>query len=172
MKKMPICKICAISGVLCGSCTERLEDGIISSLDIDFTKELIKLEKQFKPLNSITFHKANESVSGDMVVLQVGKGDLMKISGARGRILREFEKNYPGKRFRFIEKTRDIKKVLENLVAPARILGINQIYLPTGETESKVRIYKTDQKKLPASLDILEDIVFSLTNEHVKIALE
>ncbi|MHA1799783.1 MAG: hypothetical protein ACTSVY_15145 [Candidatus Helarchaeota archaeon] len=170
MKKMPICKICAISGVLCGACTENVESGKISSLDIEYTKELLELEKKFKVLNGITFLKANEI--GDMVVLQVGKGDLAKISGQRGRILRELEKSYPGKRFRFIEKSKDIKRILENLVAPARILGINQIYLPTGETESKVRIYKSDQKKLPASIEILEDVVYSLTNEHVRIALE
>jgi len=170
MKKMPICKICAISGVLCGACTENVETGKITSLDIEYTKELIELEKKFKVLEEITFTKASEIA--DMVVLQVGKGDLTRISGQRGKILRELEKSYPEKRFRFIEKTKDIKKVLENLVAPARILGINQIYLPTGETESKVRIYRSDQKKLPASIEILEDIVYSLTNEHIRIAFE
>ena len=40
MKKMPICKICAISGVLCGACTDNVETGKITSLDIEYAKEV------------------------------------------------------------------------------------------------------------------------------------
>ncbi|MHA1379986.1 MAG: KH domain-containing protein [Candidatus Helarchaeota archaeon] len=169
MRKIPICKICAKTGVLCASCNEKLEYGEISELDIQIAKELIDLEKDFKALSDISFYKAYDI--GHLIVLEVGKGEIASIIGPRGKIIKILQDKFK-KTFRVIEKTKDVKKILEDLIAPARVFGINRIYLPTGEIESKARIYRSDQKKMPASPEIIEDLISKLINERVRITFE
>ncbi|MHA1143787.1 MAG: hypothetical protein ACTSRW_03550 [Candidatus Helarchaeota archaeon] len=169
MRNLPICKICAQTGILCGSCSERLDDGEITDLDIDIAKELIALEKENKNLNDASFFRSIDT--GSLIVLIVGQGEVSKFIGPRGKIKKSLQDRF-GKPFRIIEKSKDLPKILGDLVSPARILGINEIYLPTGEIEKKARIYKADSKKFPASKEIIEDLIFQLTGIRVRITFE
>ena len=169
MRKIPICKICAKTGVLCNSCNEKLEYGEISELDIAISKELMELKKNFKALSDISFFKAYDI--GQLIVLEVGKGDIASIIGPRGKTIKLLQDKFK-KKFRVIEKIKNVKKILEDLIAPARTMGINRIFLPTGEVESKARIYKADQKKMPAPPEVIEDLISNLINERIRITFE
>jgi len=134
-----------------------------------YINELMKLEKDFKALSDINFYKAYDV--GHLIVLEVGKGDIASIIGPRGKIIKKLQDEFK-KTFRVIEKTNNVKKILEDLIAPARAIGINRIFLPTGEVESKARIYKADQKKMPAPPEVLEDLISNLINERIRITFE
>ncbi len=169
MRKIPICKICAKTGVLCANCNEKLEYGEITQLDIDISNALMELENDFKGLSDINFFKAYDI--GHLIVLEVGKGDIAALIGPRGKVIKTLQDKFK-KTFRVIEKTTNVKKILEDLIAPARAIGINRIFLPTGEVESKARIYKSDQRKMPAPPEVLEDLISNLINERIRITFE
>ena len=169
MKQLPICKICAQTGMLCSNCNDRLDEGIISDLDIDVSKELIALEKDNKQLVNSHFYRGIETSS--LLVLVVGQGEVTNFIGPKGRIKKALQDRFH-KGIRIIEKSGDVQKILEDLVFPARILGINQIYLPTGEVEKKARIYKADSKKFPVKPEVIEELIQELTGKRIRIAFE
>ena len=83
------------------------------------------------------------------------------ILGQRGKIIRALEQSLK-KRIRVIETSSSTGKMVEDLLTPAEVAGINTIWLPDGSTVRKVRIRNFDKKKLPASIDTLEDVILQL----------
>ncbi|MHA1263782.1 MAG: transcription elongation factor NusA [Candidatus Helarchaeota archaeon] len=169
MRTMPICKICAKTGVLCNSCEIKLENGEITQLDIDLANYLIELEGRFSGLKEANFYKTIDM--GSVLIILVGKGDISSFIGPRGKIIKLLQEKF-GKNIRVVEKVSDLKKTLEDLIVPAKLLGMNKIYLPTGEVESKARLRLGDQNRLPASPEVLEEIIYRLTKERIRIAFE
>ena len=166
---MPICKICAKTGVLCNSCETKLEEGEISQLDIDLSNFLMDLEGRFSGLKDAHFYKTIEFET--VLIILVGRGEIASFIGPRGKLIKMLQEKF-GKNIRIIEKVSDLKKTIEDLIVPAELLGMNKIYLPTGETESKARLKLGDQNRLPADIDILEEVIYRLTNERIRIAFE
>jgi transcription antitermination factor NusA-like protein len=167
--KGPVCNFCLQTGILCGKCQSLLDSGELSNLDISVAMEFNKLEEKYPALKDITFYRAVEV--GSLVVVLVGEGDLPIILEQRGKVIKSLEQNLK-KKIRVIETSSSTKKVIEDLLIPAEVAGINEIYLPDGTTVKKVRIRTFDRKKLPASVDTLEDVVFKLTDEPVRIVFE
>ncbi len=169
MRKIPICKVCAKTGVLCSSCETKLRNGEVTQLEIDLSRTLLDLEKQFPALKRVSFYKAIEKE--DLVILIVGKGEINHIIGNYGKTKKILQEKF-NKNFRVIEKSKSPKKILEDLIAPIPVLGINQIYLPTGEIENKARVSEKDINRIPIDINILEDIIYSLTGTHIRIVSE
>lgn len=167
--KGPLCNFCLQTGILCGKCQSLLDSGELTNLDITVAMELNKLEKSYPALKDITFYRAVEV--GPLVVVLVGESDLPTILGQRGKIIRALEQSLK-KRIRVIETSSSTGKMVEDLLTPAEVAGINTIWLPDGSTVKKVRIRNFDKKKLPASIDTLEDVILQLTNEPIRIVLE
>jgi len=169
MRKIPICKVCAKTGVLCSSCEAKLRKGEVSQLEIDLSKEFLELEKKFHDLKKVSFYKAIEK--DDMVVLIVGKGEIKYIIGEFGKTRKVLQEKF-GKNFRIIQKSKDPKKILDDLIAPVPVLGINQIYLPTGEIENKARVSEKEFNRISVDIKVLEDIIYTLTGTHIRIVFE
>lgn len=170
MRTIPICKICAKTGVLCNSCETKLEDGAISQLDIDLSNYLMELESsEFPVLKNANFYRCIEA--GSILIILVGKAEIPTFIGPRGKLLKLFQEKF-GKNIRIIEKVSDLKKTIEDLIVPAELQGMNKIYLPTGEIESKARLKLGDQNRLPAKASVLEEVIYLLTNERIRIAFE
>ena len=169
MRTMPICKICAKTGVLCNSCENKLNDGEITQEDIDLANYLMELEGSFSALKNATFYKSIEI--GSILIMLVGKGEIAQFIGPRGKLIKLLQEKF-GKNIRIIEKVSDLKKIIEDLIVPAELLGMNKIYLPTGEIESKARLRLGDENRLPANPDVLEAIIYRLTNERIRFAFE
>lgn len=169
MRQIPICKVCAKTGVLCSSCQSKLEEGKVSDLEIKLSCAFLDLENRFSDLKKVKFYKAIEK--GDLAILIVGKGDINRVIGEYGKTRKELQKKVD-KTFRIIEKSKDPKKILENLIAPIPVLGINQIFLPTGEIENKARVAKKDKNRVPIDIDTIEDVIYSLTGTHIRIVFE
>jgi transcription antitermination factor NusA-like protein len=167
--KGPFCNFCLQTGILCGKCQSLLDSGELTNLDVVVAMELNKLEQKYTELKDITFYRAVEV--GQLVVVLVGEHDLPIILGQRGRIVKALEKTL-NKRIRVIETSSSTGKMIEDLLTPAEVAGINTIWLPDGTTVKKVRIRNFDRKKLPASVDTLEGIILQLTREPIRIVFE
>jgi transcription antitermination factor NusA-like protein len=166
----PFCNFCLQTGILCGKCQSLIDSGELTNVDITVAMELNKLEQRYPELKDVTFFRAVEVEVGSLIVVLVGENDLPVILGHRGRIIKELEQNLK-KRVRVLETSSSTGKMVEDLLAPAEIAGINTIWLPDGTKVKKVRV-RGQPRKLPASVDILEDVVQKLTNEPIRIVFE
>lgn len=166
--KGPFCNFCLQTGILCGKCQSLIDSGELTNVDISVAMALNKLEKRHNELKDVTFFRAVEV--GSLIIVLVGENDLPAILGHRGKVIKELEQNLK-KKIRVLETSSSTGKLVEDLLAPAEIAGINTIWLPDGTKVKKVRV-RGQRGKLPASVDTLEDVVQKLTDEPIRIVFE
>ncbi|AMM54919.1 KH domain-containing protein [Pyrococcus kukulkanii] len=167
--KAPICEVCLkTEGILCPADEKKLEQGIITELDVKISRMLYKLLGDA----DVEFKKAVEA--GDLIVLIVGEGDVPIVIGKGGKNIK-FLMRELGKRVRVIEGrdikgTDDVKKLAMDLLYPAGVFGVNIVYKPGGEQYYKVLVFSRDRNKLPEKAEILESILSQITGVETKIA--
>ncbi len=162
-RKLPICDICAKTGLLCSACESKLSGGRITELDVELSRILYELTG-----GEIGFERAIDIK--DFVIILANKGDLGKVIGKSGSNIRVISSKL-GKQVRVIG-TGNIRDMIYDLLAPARISGVNKVFKPDGSTFQRVRISKKDQGKLRMSIEDVSKIVSSLSEEKIEISLE
>jgi hypothetical protein len=149
LKKLPICKACISS--LCFSCQDKLDKGLITQFDIDLAIDFTELEQgKFPELKNASFFNVVEV--GDIAFLVIGQGNK---SFFKKELLDYIKELYEIPEISLIEKGTP-KAMLEQIIAPAKMIGIDQIYIPTGEIEYRVNIPKEDKNKIMIPIDLLE----------------
>lgn len=166
--KAPICEICLKSGILCLGCEEKLKRGVLTDLDVRISKLLYELEQEHH-IRDITFVRAVESRS--LIVIIVGEGDIGNLIGKGGKTVKFLQRSLK-KKIRIIEDTADKKKIVQDLLHPARVLGMNILYLPSGEKIYKVRVSREDERKIPTSVQSAEETISKLTGLDIQIAFD
>jgi transcription antitermination factor NusA-like protein len=161
---LPVCDVCLKSGMLCQGCENKLKSGEISQLDLDIAKLLYKLGN-----GKIGFKKTIEI--GNVVIIITDQDQVGKLIGKGGKIVRAISKKV-GKKVRVVGENSDLRSVATDILAPARISGINVIYGINGHTKYKIRVMREDSRKITARLDVLNNIIKQLTNEETLIVLD
>jgi len=161
---LPVCDVCLKSGMLCQGCENKLKSGEITQLDLDIAKLLFKLGD-----GKIGFKKTIEI--GDVLIIVTDKDQVGKIIGKSGKIVRAISKKV-GKKVRVIREDSDFKEIARDLIAPARISGINIVYGMDGEEKYKIRVMGEDSRRLPTRLDVLNNIMNQLTDEKTVIVID
>lgn len=161
---LPVCDVCLKSGMLCQGCENKLKSGEITQLDLDIAKLLFKLGE-----GKIGFKKTIEI--GDVVIIVTDKDQVGKIIGKSGKIVRAISKKV-GKKVRVIGEGSDFKEIARDLIAPARISGINIVYGMDGEKKYKIRVMREDSRRLPSRLNVLNNIMNQLTDEKTVIVID
>jgi transcription antitermination factor NusA-like protein len=154
------------SNVLCSGCDEKLKKGKISELDVKISRLLYKLKDKYN-LENANFTKA---IDLGRVVLVLTNKDVGLLIGREGKVVAEISQAV-GKKVRIAEMRGDIKKTIADVVAPARILGINKIYRKEGNLY-KVRFSRREIKQLPVDINTLEKALKSLLESEVMIVFE
>ncbi|WP_297520746.1 KH domain-containing protein [Thermococcus sp.] len=166
--KAPICEVCLkTDDILCPADEKKLQEGLISELDVKVARLLYKLLGDV----DMEFKKAVEA--GDLIVIMVGEGDVPITIGKGGKNIKALMREL-GKRIRVIEAvevkdTDDLKKLATDLLYPAGVFGVNVVYKPGGGNYYKVLVMSRDRKKLPAQPDVLESIMSQMAGTDVKI---
>jgi transcription antitermination factor NusA-like protein len=150
-----LCSFCLKSGILCQKCLARVKSGEISESDLRVARLLLSLEGKFPSLQNVFFYKSVEA--GKTLALIVGVGDVPRILGYGGKIIRALE-DETGKRVRVLETGVDDRKFLEDLFAPLSIMTINTIWLPDGSTETRVILRKRRGSGVPFDVNALKEI--------------
>jgi transcription antitermination factor NusA-like protein len=161
---LPVCDVCLKSGILCQGCENKLKSGEISQIDLDIAKVLFKLGD-----GKLGFQKTIEV--GDIVIIVTEKDQVGKLIGKNGKIVRELSRTV-GKKIRVVGQDSDLKSISSDILAPARVSGINVVYGTDGEEKYKIRVMHEDSRKLPGRLDILNEIIELLTDEKTTVVVE
>jgi transcription antitermination factor NusA-like protein len=166
----PLCSICLKNyPLICGNCQKKISEGEVSELDVKVARILVNLEDLFPAIKDVTFKRVIET-NGLLIVL-VGKGDVRRILGASRRILRELEKEL-NRKVRLVEESRNPQNILRDLIRPVRILGVNTIWLPDNSFERKVRISARERENIPLTLKQLQNAIYELTGERIRLVFD
>ena len=160
--------MCLKSSILCLGCENKVKEGKISPLDVKISRILFDLAKNDRGIDSINFKRAIEA--DDLIVILVGKGEISNVVGKGGRVVHRLEEALNSK-IRVIEEGADIRKQVQDVLTPAKVLGINILYSGGGE-EYRVRIPRAHLKLLPASIDTFQAFFRKLTNKNIKLVFE
>jgi len=151
----PICSSCLEASELCSSCKQELEKGVVSQLDVDVSRYMKKLEKQFD-INGVDLVKTHDLGS---FILIVGRGKISAMIGRKGRNIKLMSSKFD-KRVRII-KQGDVRQMASDLISPARVSAVNVLYTAEGEkykviipNHDRRKIYM-DQKTLNKAIDVL-----------------
>jgi transcription antitermination factor NusA-like protein len=165
--KTPICELCAASGSLCNNCESRLSSGALSQLDVEVSRLLYKYRSHF----SLDDVELAQILNMGRLVILVTSSDAGLLIGKKGRVVNALSKDL-GMKIRIVQKTGDVKRMVEELLLPVRITGMNLVYKQGGEQEYRVRIHSQDVPRLPSDLIALEAALHKLTGQKISVALE
>jgi len=133
---------------------------------------LLELEDdpEFKLLKNATYYKAVRVDNFLVVMLQFAD------SIVNPRLINRLDRRLSellNLKVRVIDKsTGNIKHIVSQLIMPARVSGINTLWLPDGSTQYIVRIPRSDSRYLPASKEIIEEVLSNLIGGGVRIRAE
>jgi transcription antitermination factor NusA-like protein len=164
--KTPICDLCAQSGALCSGCRQKLSEGKVSDLDVQVSGLLWKINEKHN-ISEARFIKA---VDLGRVILILTDGDVGILIGREGKVVSELS-HALGKKVRIAESSGDVRKTLEDILMPVKLLGINKVY-HEGREVQKVRLPRADMHRLPVDIPTLEQVLRSFLNSEVKVSFE
>ena len=168
MKNLPACLTCVNSGFLCNSCQKRLDTGELTEFELDLAKDLVELEENnhetFGFLKDISFYKAIDYE--DVVILVVGTKEKLRITQ---ELLDWIKETYEIDKIILIEKTNKPRPVVESLIAPSKLVSLNEIFLATGDIEFKAVINKADKSNILFTATELEALIFELTGTITRV---
>jgi len=157
---LPICDICARTGVLCSSCEKKLKNGEISELDVKLASIIFRIGK-----GEFGFKKS--ILIDDLVIILTNKGDIGKIFGVGGENIKVIESEI-GKSIKVVS-AESTEELVHNFVAPANIVSISKLFKTDGTIIKKVTINRRDMDKLRIDLPTVKKIISTLTGEEIEI---
>jgi len=169
MRNLPACKTCVSSGFLCTSCQEKLDADALTQFELDLAKDLLVLEEedQFSFLKNISFYKAIDFE--DVVIFVIGKKDKLKITQ---KLINRLKEIYEVDELLLVEQTKNPRAALESLIAPSKLITLNEIFLATGDIEFKGILNKDDQEALLFTKEELEELILELTGNRIRIEFQ
>lgn len=123
-------------------------------------------QKKFA-FKDVEFHGAIELPE---VTIISCKGNIGSLIGKNGIIVSQISKELNSK-VRIVEHTTSEKKIIEDIIGNARLLGVNEIFAPEGKS-LKIFINTNDKDKLPTTPKNLEKAIEELTSVKAKIEFQ
>jgi len=103
-------------------------------------------------------------------VLVLTRGEAGLLIGKEGKIVSELS-HALGRKVRIVEVVGDVKKSVADVIMPAQLLGINQVF-HDGKEITKVRIARSEAANLPIDISTLEKALRSLIGNEVQLVFE
>ena len=153
--KVPICTFDAKTGVLCPKCESRLKNGELSDVDVECSIKLIKLSYKNQDIDKLNLI-GSQKIDEDYVLIL--KDSNVSHINSNDKLLSSVEEEFKGKVW-FVEANSSIRRFLENLFFPIRLLKTNMIWLPDGNQVTQVTIESKDYEKFISIIEKIKRIV-------------
>jgi hypothetical protein len=158
--RLPICIFDAKTGVLCPKCESRLKNGELSKIDVESSIKLIKLSNKNQDIDKLNLI-GSQKIDEDYVLI-LKESNVSHIN-SNDKLISLIEKEFNGKVW-FVEANSSVRKILENLFFPIRILKTNMIWLPDGNQVTQVTIESKDYEKFFSIIEKVKKIVNVVRN--------
>jgi hypothetical protein len=158
--RLPICIFDAKTGVLCPKCESRLKNGELSKVDVECSIKLIKLSNKNQDIDNLNLI-GSQKIDGDYVLIL--KDSNISHIKSNDKIISSIEEEFNG-RVWFVEANSSVRKILENLFFPIRILKTNMIWLPDGNQVTQVTIESKDYEKFSSIIEKVKKIINVVRN--------
>jgi transcription antitermination factor NusA-like protein len=153
--KVPICTFDAKTGVLCPKCESRLKNGELSDIDVECSIKLIKLSHKNQDIDKLNLI-GSQKIDEDYILIL--KDSNVSHINSNDKLVSSVEEEFKGKVW-FVEANSSIRRFLENLFFPIRILKTNMIWLPDGNQVTQVTIGSKDYEKFISIIEKIKRIV-------------
>ncbi len=167
--KTPICEVCLKSGILCPGCQQKLDKGEVTELDVKIARALHKSSTRNKEIKDITFERS--IIANSLAILIVEKRDVSVLMGKGGKVLKSIS-NQIKMNVRVLGDLTDPRVVADDLIRPARLLGVNTVFAIDGTSRYKIRIAQEDAQKMPMELGDLQNLINNLTGQEISVVFE
>lgn len=165
----PLCSICLESDdLLCNGCEQKKEDGELTEEAVEASRLLYQLSQDIPTLEDVTIKEVRRV--SDAILVVTAKGDGPRVVGKNGEVVKELADHFDTS-IRVVEDAGDPEEVIENLLEPVEVQGINTVYKPDG-TEKKVVVAEEDRPRVPISTDEFRNIVKQLTDKEFSLSFE
>ncbi len=163
--KYPLDKVCVKSGIFCPSCQRKLDTGVVEYSEVDVIKALIELEDRLVELRRGEYVKSYTLDNTVVLIVRNGweKRELDVIAKKVSEKL--------GKRVRIAIDTGDKRRLIEQIVAPAHVLGVNAVWLPDGSEQVVIRMQRRDRKRF-SNLPEWESLFSKILGKTTRIVFE
>lgn len=158
--RLPICIFDAKTGVLCPKCESRLKNGELSKTDVESSIKLIKLSNKNQDIDKLNLI-GSQKIDEDYVLI-LKESNVSHIN-SNDKLISLIEKEFNGKVW-FVEANSSVRKILENLFFPIRLLKTNMIWLPDGNQVTQVTIESKDYEKFFSIIEKVKKIVNVVRN--------
>ncbi len=162
-----ICEVCLKSDILCNADQAKLDNNLISQMEIDISRFLYKMTEKIISLRDV---KISKILDTGVILIVCRIGDAPKLVGKNGYVVKALAKKFK-KSIRVLEEASTFEKFIENLVFPAQIAGINTLYTPEKEIY-KIRVPTIQKNKLMISPENFSSLVENLFNKKVEIIFD
>ena len=166
MVKIPLDYICVKSGILCPRCQFLVDSGRVKEYEVDVMKALIELEESgVRYLKDAEYHKSYREDNILVIVLSFKQKIPPHELGKLSRML----SSKLNIRVKVVPKSNDVRQLATLILHPARILGINTVWLPDGSTHYVIRVPRSDYRIISHTREIYEKILSEIIGQEVEI---
>jgi len=158
--EFPVCTFDLRTGVLCSKCEEKLNKGEITGFELEVMRLLLEAERIIPQAASLTYLRSFRINEHIFIVFKAR--DLSSLPAPILSQLKEFLTKKLGPRLVILEDNPDLNSLVQTLVAPARLLTINKVWLPDQSVEMKAVV--EDDKKLKIPPNVLSEFVRKFKN--------
>lgn len=137
-----------------------------SDLNPRILKAFEKAKKQFQ-FDDVSIESCIELPE---VTIVSCKGNIGSLIGKNGIIISSISKELK-KKIRVVEHSKNNKKIIDDIIGNARLMGVNEIFKPEGKT-IRIIINSQDKEKLVTSPQNLQKAIEQLTNAKTEILFQ
>ncbi len=165
--KTPLCDVCVKSDILCNSCKEKLEKGLITEKEIEVSRFLYSLEEKVKNLKEAKLVKVIDS---NNLFIITGSHDGAKFVGRQGSIVKALAKKY-NKPIKVVEMSNNFRQFAEAVISPAQIEMTTTVYREGSEIKRAI-ISGDQRKRLPIMPEEFSKLIKAVYNLEAEIVFE
>jgi len=167
--KAPICNVCLKSDDdLCRMCKEKLEENKITDTDIEVSRILYELSKEYASLKDSEIKKVFDT--DNVVIIVTAEGDGAKVVGRSGEIVKEVASQVD-KSIRVVERSEDDLETIKGLLSPAEVESVNTVFTPEGQSK-KIVVSDEYQGKINITEEEFEEVINQVTGTPYRLAFE
>jgi transcription antitermination factor NusA-like protein len=149
-------------------CKEKLEEGEITETDIEVSRILYELSKEYASLKDSEIEKVFDTEN--VVIIVTAEGDGAKVVGRSGKIVKEVASQVD-KSIRVVERSQDDLETIKGLLSPAEVESVNTVFTPEGQSK-KIVVSDEYQGKINITEGEFEEVINQVTGTPYRLAFE